>query len=173
MKTLKITIALIASVICNLMLSAAHPFVYNTESHEAGITQTVYKTDETGKHLIPYLKYNISYDEQNRMEQKEVLRWESKSGMWINHHLLSFLYENDTYSIVSADWHTEENRYNPISLKTLYTLDRETQTCRYESFRIDKDTQEWELTGRNEFGTENISLYAQNGCRRNRKPECD
>ncbi|MCD8032421.1 MAG: DUF3836 domain-containing protein [Bacteroides sp.] len=162
MNTLKITIAMIASVLCSLTLCAANQFVYNTESHEAGTTQIVYKTDATGKYLIPHLKYNFSYDEQNRVEQKEVSRWNSNSGMWINQHILSFLYEKDTYSIVSADWNAEEKVYHPISLKAIYTLDSENRTCRYESFRIDKDTQEWELTVYNEFGTENIDLYAQN-----------
>ncbi|MCD8081439.1 MAG: DUF3836 domain-containing protein [Bacteroides sp.] len=162
MNTLKITIALIASVICSLTLPAANPFVYNTESREAGTTQIVYKTDATGKYLTPHLKYNFSYDKQNRMQQKEVLRWDSNSGMWVNQHTLSFLYEKNGYSIVSATWNADENVYNLISLKTTYTLDSENRTCRYESFRIDKDTQEWVVTAYNEFGTENRDLYAQN-----------
>ncbi len=162
MKSLKVTIALIAALICNLSLSATNKFAYHTESNESGnTTQIVYKMDESGKYLTPHLKYNISYNAQERMEQKEVLRWDSNSRQWINQYTLSFEYNTDTYSIACARWNETNNEYSDIYLKTTYNLNKDNQTYRYETFRRDDRSKEWVMTQSNEF-TENPPLYANN-----------
>ena len=54
-------------------------FAYNTEMEgETVAAQVVYLKSEDGKYLSNHLKYNYAYDEEGRLAQKEVLKWDEK-----------------------------------------------------------------------------------------------
>ena len=61
-------------------------FAYNAETSEDGIVaaKTVYRKSVCGKYLSPTLKYNYVYDGEQRLAQKEVLKWNGVTEKWIN-----------------------------------------------------------------------------------------
>lgn len=95
-------------------------FVYNTEGAENRITATVvYKKSENGKYLSHHLKYNYTYDDQQRLVKKEALKWDFYSEKWEKSYCLKYAYGAAGYSIEYALWNKSESDYtNEIARQT-------------------------------------------------------
>ncbi|WP_373732047.1 DUF3836 domain-containing protein [Bacteroides heparinolyticus] len=95
-------------------------FAYNVETTDHAVTsQVVYKKDE-GKYLSHHLKYNYTYDAQQRLKKKEVLKWNSLSGKWEQSHCLNYVYDMLGYSIEYALWNEKVGGYTDATAKQIY-----------------------------------------------------
>lgn len=109
MKIITVATILLASI---SLFNNGSEYVYNTEGHEDVISSTVvYKKSENGKFLSHHLKYNYTYDEQQRLVKKEVLKWNSCSATWENSHCLNYEYGASGYSIEYALWNKSASEY--------------------------------------------------------------
>lgn len=96
-------------------------FAYNVEMDGQAVTsQIVYKKSESGKHLSHHRKYNYTYDEQGRLTQKEVLKWDEAFGTWRQNHCLSYVYDLSGYSIEYALWNRKEVGYTETIAKQTF-----------------------------------------------------
>ncbi len=115
-----ITVATIFAMSLNVSNSDCN-FCYNTEVSDNVITaQVVYKKSEDGKYLSHHLKYNYTYDDSQRLVQKEVLRWNADSGKWQRSHCLNYVYDMFGHSIEYALWNTSKNGYTDAVAKQTY-----------------------------------------------------
>lgn len=99
-------------------------FAYNAETSEDGIVaaKTVYRKSVCGKYLSPTLKYNYVYDGEQRLAQKEVLKWNGVTGKWEKSHILNYLYDENGYTIESMPYGTVANRNTLMWLPSRLTM---------------------------------------------------
>lgn len=96
-------------------------FAYNTDvCNQVVCSQTVYKKSENGLYLSHHLKYNFSYDEQERLVRKEVLKWDVLSHKWEKHHCLVYSYQPDGYAIEYVGWDDRAKDYANVMEKHIY-----------------------------------------------------
>lgn len=97
-------------------------FAYNAETSEDGIVtaKAVYRKSVCGKYLSPTLKYNYVYDGEQRLAQKEVLRWNNITGEWERSHILNYLYDDKGYTIEYIVWNSGKQEYADVVAKQTY-----------------------------------------------------
>lgn len=96
-------------------------FAYHTAYADSVVTaSTVYKKSENGKYLSHHLKYNYTYDAQQRLATKEVLKWNSYSEKWEKNHCLNYIYNEFGYTIEYRAWEDSKADYTTIVAKQSY-----------------------------------------------------
>lgn len=118
-------------------------YVYNTEDSEDVVTATVvYKKSESGKYLSRHLKYNYTYDEQQRLVKKEAFKWNTYSEEWEKSHCLNYAYNASGYSIEYALWDKSESDYVNVVAKQTY--DEHTDgSVAVASYKWNKSDKNW------------------------------
>jgi hypothetical protein len=122
MTLIEITAATILALTTNAGINGK--YVYNTECDNNNVvtSQTVYNTDYSGRYLTNKLKYNFTYDEQNRLTGKETLRWNAEEGQWVNESMMNYTYNAEGYSVELAYWNKNVKLYSDAREKCEYTL---------------------------------------------------
>lgn len=96
-------------------------YVYNTEGSANVVTsKVVYKKSENGKYLSHHLKYNYTYDEQQRLVKKEALKWNLYSEKWEKSYCLNYIYDASGYSIEYVLWNRSTSDYADVVAKQTY-----------------------------------------------------
>lgn len=99
-------------LVCGMNLSAENKnhLIYNS-TEENGLTteQTVYKAD--GNMLVNYMKYNYTYDEQNRISEREALKWNAASQTWVNDMCIRYAYQGKSMTTTYYKWNQKKGQY--------------------------------------------------------------
>lgn len=135
----------VAAILCASLnaFDNGSEYVYNTESSANGVTsKVVYKKSENGKYLSHHLKYNYTYDEQQRLVKKEALRWNLYSEKWENSHCLNYIYDASGYSIEYALWNRAESGYTEVVSKQTYD-EKMNGALAVTSYRWDHKDNSW------------------------------
>lgn len=136
-------------------------FAYNTELNAKNqvVTQSVYRV-EGDKYLHQQVKYNYSYNAQNQLEQKEVLKWNTLTAGWEKSYCLNFSYDASGTSITYAQWNAASKAYTEVKEKTIYSCDKETLLpTAYQNYQWEEAFQRWSLVTEHAVSGEE-SLYA-------------
>lgn len=107
-------------------------------------TQTVYQKSWNGKYLSKHLKYNYVYDAEQRLAQKEVMKWDISLNKWVKSHCLNYTYNTNGYSIEYAQWNAQHSDYTNIMEKQTYTVTI-SGTMAVCSYSWDKKESQWVL----------------------------
>ena len=120
-------------------------FCYNNlGAKELAESQMVCVYDESGKYIIPRLKYIFTYDEQNRIVKKETLRWNATKNCWDNTYCLSFAYDDDSMIAEYAKWNKRNMNYDECTGKLVYELNAYMFTsCSY--YKRNSPESDWRL----------------------------
>jgi hypothetical protein len=112
-----------AATILSMYLSAAEnnssEYCYNADMENGKVT-TMYVYQADGQTLSSKLAYNYSYDEQDRLVKKEVMRWNSVSNKWENDYCLDLTYGEDGYELSKCVWDKRSQAYLPTMEKAVY-----------------------------------------------------
>ena len=102
----------------------ANKFYYDcSKSTPSNPTQTVYKSDNTGKYLTPHIQYKFNYDEQQRVISKEAFRWNPIEKEWEQSFRLNFTYDENSVTAEYAAWNKQTQTYNLQAEKAIYRID--------------------------------------------------
>ena len=106
-----------------MYLSAAEnsnsSYYYNADMENGKVT-TMYVYESDSEVLTSKLAYNYTYDEQDRLVKKEVMRWNSVSGKWENDYSLDLIYNEDGYELSRSVWDKRTQAYLPTMEKAVY-----------------------------------------------------
>jgi hypothetical protein len=112
-----------AATILSMYLSAAEnsnsSYYYNADMENGKVT-TMYVYEADNQMLTSKLAYNYTYDEQERLVKKEVMRWNSVSGKWENDYSLNLIYTEDGYELSRSVWDKRTQAYLPTTEKAVY-----------------------------------------------------
>jgi len=92
--------------------SASEQMVYNPIIEGNVVTSIeVMEKQEDSNMLTFKLKNLFTYDDEERLVKKEVLRWNSTEKKWQKSHCWNYSYGLDRYTLEFACWNSEEGAY--------------------------------------------------------------
>lgn len=123
MKTLVMIVILAVTALVNAFGSNVEKdFVYNEVMNGNQIeSQIVYKV-KAGTILDFHLKYVFKYDADNRILQKEVLKWDEIEQAFGRHYCLNYNYSEAGIEVEYALWDKKTYSYSDVKGKVVYLL---------------------------------------------------
>ena len=83
---------------------------YNSEvANGLKVAETIYKADGSG--LANYMKYNYTYDEQNRLTMSEAMKWDAQSDQWQKDMCMRYAYEGNHITTTYDQWNEGKGQY--------------------------------------------------------------
>lgn len=84
--------------------------------------QIISKFDKSKKYLIPHLKYEFTYNSENKVVKKEAFRWNIPKQIWEQNFHLKYSYQDNLLIIEYAHWEPQKKRYTPYTKKATYHI---------------------------------------------------
>ena len=131
------TVILSAVMAMATSVASVSNFAYNSEINNGKVeSQTVYEV-QNQQYLQPHLKYNYTYDEQNRLIQKEVLKWNKQAQKYDKDRCLTITYGTHATEMAAllAD----------IKEKAVYRENAMGMAENYQSYAWNERQNEWNL----------------------------
>ena len=160
MKTLVVLVVFaLTSVVNAVSNNNLEGFAYNTEMKEGRVkTETVFKV-ENRKYLHNHLQYNYSYNAEERISAKEVLKWSKENQRFEKQYCLNFSYDGTDINVEYVAWNSKMNAYADVKAKTVYQINA--MGANYQSYKWNKKDNSWNLTAEHSTQAEEIMLFAE------------
>ncbi len=90
--------------------------------NEKVISRIIYRNDGG---LENHMKYDFTYDEQNRILSKEIFKWDRRKQCWSPDTKLSFRYTDTHIVMEQARWSPTQNAYSMDLKRAVYEMNEE------------------------------------------------
>lgn len=137
-----------AATILSMYLNAngTDKYFYNADMQNDKIcTMDVYEADRYDGSLTAKIEYHFTYDEQNRLTEKEAYRWNSLTSQWMHYYRLSYDYNSDGYSLERSDWDTAKQTYDNPTEKSVYKMNAD-DVLAVTNYKWDKKMGDYVMT---------------------------
>ena len=115
-----ITAATVLTMYFNAVNSTDANYMYNGDMEDGVVNKIeVYATNEN-KQMEQKMEYCYEYDEQGRLQNKEMLSWDEAKKMWVKSSRLTYKYYKNGYNVEVSQWNKETQTYDLPSEVTLY-----------------------------------------------------
>ena len=84
-------------------------------------SRTIYKQD--GNYLHNHMRYEFSYDKQNRLISKTAAKWDGTVDKWIPYFQMTYRYEGNEVIMSYARWNESRKTFSKDKKQTVYELD--------------------------------------------------
>ena len=125
-------------------------------------SQMICVLDESGKYLKPRLKYNFTYDDNNRVVKKEAIKWSERDGDWVNSFCLEFTYNDDSMITEYAKWNVSADEYDESAEMIVYKMNANLFAS-FSYYKRNLQDEEWVLEKTSPINMPVESLWAENG----------
>jgi hypothetical protein len=110
-----ITAATVLAMYFNVNANSVDNKHYYNADIENNKVNSVVVLENNDKYLHQELKYNFTYDNNNKLTSKEALKWNSEKQTWENYYVLDFNYFDDGYTVSRRDWNKKTSSYAAIT----------------------------------------------------------
>ena len=117
-----ITILTVLSMYTTSIQNVNSEYFYNADI-ENGIVTNLYVYQQGDNGLAPKAMNHYEYDEQGRLTEKVVSRWDIWTKEYQPAYRLQMIYDNDGYELAYSTWNTKEKTWNLSSEKTIYQFE--------------------------------------------------
>lgn len=115
-----ITAATVLTMYFNAVNSTDANYMYNGDMEDGVVNKIeVYATNDY-KQMEQRMEYCYEYDEQGRLQNKEMLSWDDAKKMWVKSSRLTYKYYKNGYNVEVSQWNNETQSYDLPSEVTLY-----------------------------------------------------
>jgi hypothetical protein len=115
-----ITAATVLTMYFNAVNSNDANYMYNGDMEDGVVSKIeVYATNDH-KQMEQKMEYCYEYDEQGRLQNKEMLSWDDAKKMWVKSSRLTYKYYKNGYNVEVSQWNNETQSYDLPSEVTLY-----------------------------------------------------
>lgn len=161
MKTLVMTAIFAVTAMVNAFGSNVEKeFVYNdVMDGQQVVSQMVYEM-KGDKYLNFHLKYNFKYDAENRIIQKEALKWNEIEQAFERYYCLNYNYSEAGTDVEYALWDNTTNDYSDIKEKVIYL--QAGDSVNYLSYKWNEKANDWNLMVEHATAEEDVRLLAGN-----------
>lgn len=161
MKTLVMTAIFAVTAMVNAFGSNVEKeFVYNdVMDGEQVVSQMVYEM-KGDKYLNFHLKYIFKYDAENRIIQKEALKWNEIEQAFERYYCLNYNYSEAGTDVEYALWDNTTNDYSDIKEKVIYL--QAGDSVNYLSYKWNEKANDWNLMVEHDTSKEDVRLLAGN-----------
>ena len=112
-----ITAATVFSMFMNSAKSGDYYYNADVENNTV-YSMTVY--DNSTNYLVAKVKYDYTYDAQERLTCKEAYKWNADMQDWAKNYKLEYTYMNDGYTLERSEWNATKGEYEAPSEKSIY-----------------------------------------------------
>ena len=115
-----ITAATVLTMYFNAINSYDVNYMYNGDM-EDGVVNKIEVYAQNDRHQMEQkMEYCYEYDEQGRLQNKEMLNWDEAKQQWKKNSRLSYKYYKNGYNVEVSYWNTEKQQYDLPTEVTLY-----------------------------------------------------
>ncbi|GEM_PF-262449 len=132
----------------NVSAQTSPEFLYNTEKINGKvISKEVCKMDPSNLIYKLHLKYEYSYDTNDRLKSCKTLRWNDKTAVWENDHILTYEYNNilNTVILNYAIWNERMNEFESPTERAEYQYLENNQLSYYTKYEKESSESDWEI----------------------------
>ncbi len=119
-----ITVFTVLSMYLNLSNNANSDYCYNADM-EDGIVNTIYVYEKNAEYLTPTFSYHFCYDNNGRLAEKSVYKWDYASKAYEPYYKLNFEYTGDGYELSHCSWSKNNQKWNVSEEKMVYHMDND------------------------------------------------
>ena len=157
-------IAFVAMIIVSVMNSevkAQDNFITNEEvKDDLVVAKTIFKQD--GTYLYNHMRYEFTYDNENRLTGKTASKWDSLQSRWTPYFKMSYQYENNEIIMSYARWNKAHKSYDKDMKKSVYEMNEENMPVAYKSYEKNSEKSNWTLVSYNRIDhTANLLAMAE------------
>jgi len=137
-------IILVFSVAFNSTIGAQEKYVSNEDiQNNQVVSKTIYKNED---YFNRHIKYEYKYDNQSRVIQKEVLKWNDRKEEWTKAYKIDLSYSDDQITMEYAKWNKKDKEYNRKKERSIYDLNDNNQPIGCKNFIWNKQESNWKIT---------------------------
>ena len=157
-------IAFVAMIIVSVMNSevkAQDNFITNEEvKNDLVVAKTIFKQD--GTYLYNHMRYEFTYDNENRLTGKTASKWDSLQSRWTPYFKMSYQYENNEIIMSYGRWNKAHKAYDKDMKKSVYEMNEENMPVAYKSYEKNSEKSNWTLVSYNRIDhTANLLAMAE------------
>lgn len=116
-KVLIVAVMLIGSIFTVSAKTSVNNIVYNIqEKNGMMVGQTLYKQE--GKTLTQYLRYSYVYNNEHKIVENNIEKWDSQKQEWVNGLTTKYSYEGQNIVTKTYKWNNDKKAYQLMPSKT-------------------------------------------------------
>lgn len=145
-KAIAFVAVILASAMNSEMKAQESNFITNEEiSNEQIVAKTIYKQD--GSQLYRHLRYEFTYDEQQRLASKTALKWDAASEKWTPYFQMTYAYNEKEIIMSYARWNQSHKAYDKDVKQSVYELNDENMpvACKTYEQQENSHRSDWTL----------------------------
>lgn len=144
-----VLVAMAVTGIANAELKAQDINFVTNEVKEGDLitSKVIYRMDGA---LYRHLKYDFSYDDQNRMTAKEAFKWDGAADKWIPYFKITYFYANNEITMEYARWNERRKAYIDSVEKSVYELNEDNLPVAYNNYKWNGSEIDWSMNTLNQ-----------------------
>lgn len=134
---------IIASVM-NSEVKAQDNFITNEEvKNDLVVSKTIFKQD--GAYLYKHMRYEFTYDAENRMLSKTASKWNSAKEEWMPYFKMTYNYEGTEIIMSYGRWNASHKAFDKDIQKSIYEMNSQNMPVACRSYQKAEDKPDWTL----------------------------
>ena len=140
-----VLVAMMVASVVNSEVKAQDNFITNEEvSGELVTSKTIFRKD--GAYLYKHIRYNFTYDNQNRLTGKEASKWDAIKEEWAPYFKLTYQYDDKEITMNYARWNESRKAFDDAVQKSVYELNDANMPTVYKTFKQNNNEKsDWTL----------------------------
>jgi YD repeat-containing protein len=115
-----ITAATVLTMYFNAVNSDNANYMYNGEVEDGVINKIEVYAENDHHQMTQKMEYRYVYDEQGRLQDKEMMTWDEATKQWTKSSRLTYKYFKNGYNVEMSYWNAEKQQYDLPTEVTLY-----------------------------------------------------
>ena len=115
-----ITAATVLTMYFNAINSNDVNYLYNADMEDGIVNKIEVYEQKADKEMTQKMEYRYEYDEQGRLTNKELMRWDDATNSWTEDIRLTYKYYKNGYNVEISKWDADKKAYDLPSEVTLY-----------------------------------------------------
>ena len=115
-----ITAATVLTMDFNAVNSDNANYMYNGEVEDGVINKIEVYAENDHHQMTQKMEYRYVYDEQGRLQDKEMMTWDEATKQWTKSSRLTYKYFKHGYNVEMSYWNAEKQQYDLPTEVTLY-----------------------------------------------------
>lgn len=146
-----VLVAMVIAGVANAELKAQEGSNFVTNEEKTGelvTSKVIYRMDGA---LYRHMKYDFSYDDQNRMIAKEAFKWNNAREEWMPYFKISYVYNGNQITMEYARWNARHNAYDASVEKSVYEMNDANMPVAYLNYKWNDAAKDWSMNTSHSF----------------------
>lgn len=141
-------VAIIIASVMNSEVKAQDNFITNEEvKNDLVVAKTIFKQD--GAYLYKHMRYEFTYDAENRMLSKTASKWNSAKEEWTPYFKMTYNYEGNEIIMFYGRWNASHKAFDKDVQKSIYEMNSQNMPVACRSYQKPADNSDWTFVSYN------------------------